>query len=110
MAKHHRTSVEEMYSMRTRPRSGYVMDDGASAPVRRSPPMESHEVQKNQAPEDRHGPGYDNDTSGWVHGAGEDATRKTGFDFGNAWRMKDKGIAHSPDDTGRQRKPEPNKP
>lgn len=45
--------------------------DGMSAPTNTQPP---------QSPEDKHGPGYDNDTSGWVHGEGEDATKKPGFD------------------------------
>lgn len=34
-----------------------------------------------QMPEDKQGPGYDNDTpSSWVTGANEDATGKPGFD------------------------------
>jgi hypothetical protein len=36
-----------------------------------------------QCPEDKQGPGYKNDTpSGWVTGAGENATGKPGFDRG----------------------------
>ena len=29
----------------------------------------AHNTNVNQAPEDQHGPGYDNDCSGWVRGA-----------------------------------------
>lgn len=31
----------------------------------------SDKLQKPQDPEDKHGPGYDNDTSGWVKGDGK---------------------------------------
>jgi hypothetical protein len=33
-----------------------------------------------QMPENKHGPGYNNDTGGWVHGAGESGEGKPGFD------------------------------
>ena len=39
-------------------------------------------LQAPQAPEDRHCPGYDNDTSGWVRGVGQ----KPGFDKHKAGR------------------------
>lgn len=38
--------------------------------------------QKPQDPEDKHGPKYDNDTSGWVRGVGQ----KPGFDTHKAGR------------------------
>jgi hypothetical protein len=43
-------------------------------------------VQANQAPEDRHGPGYDNrvNINSWLRNG--DATSKPSFDFGNSWR------------------------
>jgi len=40
----------------------------------------------NQAPEDKQGAGYKNDASGWVRGAGENATQKPGFDKHRAGR------------------------
>lgn len=43
-----------------------------------SPPPEQS---KPQMPEDKQGPGYENDTpETWVSGANEDATTKPGFD------------------------------
>lgn len=45
-----------------------------------SPPSGSE--QAIQCPEDKHGPKYDNDASGWVRGAGGTATNKPGFDKG----------------------------
>jgi hypothetical protein len=44
----------------------------------------THEHQKCQFPEDKHAPGYDNDTSGWVRSQGENSTvsRPGGFDHG----------------------------
>jgi len=42
-----------------------------------SPPADQS---KPQMPEDKHGPRYDNDASGWVRGAGETAENKPGFD------------------------------
>jgi len=39
-----------------------------------------------QSPEDKQGPGYANDASGWVRGAGENATQKPGFDKHRAGR------------------------
>lgn len=43
-----------------------------------------------QCPEDKHGPGYDNDVplNSWLR---DDATKKPDFDKGNAWR-KGKGL------------------
>lgn len=38
-----------------------------------------------QDPVDKHGPGYDNDASGWVRGQGEPYPN---FDKGNAWRKQ----------------------
>ena len=43
-------------------------------------PKADAKCQVNQDPVDKHDPNYDNDTSGWVHGAGEDATKKPSFD------------------------------
>ena len=43
------------------------------------------ELQCPQAPEDRHGPGYDNDTKGWVRGM-PSAEAKPGFDKHKAGR------------------------
>lgn len=40
------------------------------------------ELQAPQAPEDRHGPKYDNDTKGWLRGVGQ----KPGFDRHKAGR------------------------
>jgi hypothetical protein len=45
--------------------------DGAAPP--------SGKLQKPQAPEDRHAPGYDNDAKGWVRAAGERAENKPGY-------------------------------
>lgn len=42
--------------------------------------------QKPQFPEDQHGPGYDNDTSGWVDGKTDNPYPH--FDKGNAWRKQ----------------------
>ena len=39
-----------------------------------------------QSPEDKQGPKYANQTSGWVRGDGEDATNKPGFDKSKAGR------------------------
>jgi hypothetical protein len=49
------------------------------------------EIQKPQAPEDQHGPGYSNDVkkSSWLQSGL--ATEKPSFDRGNSWRMKNKG-------------------
>lgn len=41
--------------------------------------------QKPQAPQDRHGPKYDNDCDGWVRGMGKESPYPT-FDRKNAWR------------------------
>jgi hypothetical protein len=43
-------------------------------------PPPSDRPQKPQAPEDKHGPAYDNDTSGWVRAPGESAESKPNFD------------------------------
>lgn len=56
----------------------------------------------NQDPEDKHGPKYDNDASGWLRGAtgvptGKNETaenKPSGFDKGNAWRKGREGINH----------------
>lgn len=42
-------------------------------------------VQINQFPESRHGPGYDNDVpaNSWLR---SDGTKKPAFDMSNAWR------------------------
>jgi hypothetical protein len=66
---------------------------------------------RNQDPEDFHGPGYSNDASGWVRGAGEDATTKPGFDKGQSYRRADKGDDWgSGHDPAIIRKPERNVP
>jgi hypothetical protein len=77
--------------------------------------MKSHEVQRNQFPEDAHSPTYSNDCAGWVRGAppgdtptgnNETATGKpSGFDRGNAWRQPDGSISHGLGERGQQRKP-----
>jgi hypothetical protein len=88
------TSVDELYANRHRP-YGQVRDPGARHRVEHSPSMESGNTKGsafnrhvNQSPEDKHDDkaGYDNDTSGWIKGAGEDATRMPGFDKSNPWR------------------------
>jgi hypothetical protein len=80
MAK--RRSVDDLYSEGRHYPRGQNRDAGA----RRSAhewPMESaaanrtaHNTSANQMPEDFHDVKYDNEASGWVRGAGEDATRK----------------------------------
>jgi hypothetical protein len=111
-------SVEEHYSVgRIHPR-GRVTDDGAENSISRSPSMKSNEVQRNQAPEDAHGPGYSNDCSGWTRGArgeptgnNETAEGKPSFDKGQSYRRADKGNDWgSGSDPATIRKPEPNKP
>jgi hypothetical protein len=80
--------------------------------------MESHEVQKNQAPEDRHASNYSNDCSGWVRGArgeptgnNETAEGKPSFDRGQSYRRSDKGLDWgSGHDPAFVRRPAPNKP
>lgn len=42
--------------------------------------MTAKDEQAPQMPEDKQGAKYDNCTSGWVRGAGENATQKPGFD------------------------------
>lgn len=46
--------------------------------------MKAPDQSEPQCPEDKQGPKYDNQTSGWVRGAGENATNKPGFDKGRA--------------------------
>jgi hypothetical protein len=53
---------------------------GGKAPLQGGPVKDEH---GNQDPVDKHAPGYDNDASGWVRGAGGDATTKPGFDHGS---------------------------
>ena len=60
--------------------------------------IEHNEHQANQAPEDAHGPNYDNDASGWVRGARGEPTgdyetgeTKPGFDHNPVWKMANKG-------------------
>jgi hypothetical protein len=116
MAKH-RMTVEEHYSVgRIHPR-GKVVDEGAEAPIRRSPAFESASAKAAfsentvQDPEDRHDRRYNNDApNDWRLGGNEDATGKPSFDRGNAWRMKDSNDWHSGHDPATIRKPEPNKP
>ena len=47
--------------------------------------MENKNEQAPQMPEDKHGPGYDNDVplGGWLR---TDGTKKPSFDKSNAWR------------------------
>jgi hypothetical protein len=117
MADRKTTSVDELYSRgRSYPRGGQPRDPGARRLIEQEPSMKSHEVQRNQMPEDAHAPNYRNDCSGWVRGArsgeptgfDETATNKpSGFDRGNAWRQPDGSIHGPPGERGQQRRPEP---
>jgi hypothetical protein len=117
MTQRKTVSVDELYASRHRP---YGQNrDGSHHRVTHNPPMESaadrataHNVHTNQAPEDKHGPKYDNDASGWVRGArgeptgnNETATGKPGFDRGNAWRLGRSGVDHGRGDPAIIRKP-----
>lgn len=57
------------------------------------PEPSAKEQQKPQAPEDRQGPKYDNDASGWVRSPGESAEGKPGFDGGGPGET---GTKHPP--------------
>ena len=66
--------------------------DGSHHRVESEPPLEpkrggAFNSNVVQDPENKHDVKYDNDTSGWVHGAGEAATTKPSFDKGRAWRQ-----------------------
>ena len=117
------TSVDELYANRHRP-YGQVRD-GSHRRIESEPAMESaaanrtaHNTNTNQAPEDQHGPKYDNDCSGWVRGArgeptgnNETAEGKPSFDKGQSYRRADKGNDWgSGHDPAIIRKPEPNTP
>jgi hypothetical protein len=108
MAK--RQSVDDLYRDRSFPR-GQVREQHP-LPPRDSDYGRHEEVQKNQAPEDRHAPNYNNDCQNdWLRGGGENATGKPGYDKGSSWRLKDKGNDwNSGHDEARIRKPEKNVP
>lgn len=82
-----RQSVDDLYGGRSFPH-GQVRD-GSHHRIEIEPAMETGNTRgtafnKNtvQDPEDKHDDkaGYDNDTSGWIKGAGEVATRMPHFD------------------------------
>ena len=108
-------SVDDMYGGRHRP-FGQVRD-GSHRRIESEPPMESaaanrtaHNTNVNQAPEDRHGPGYDNDVSAnsWLR---SDGTKKPSFDKNNSWRRADGGDDwHSGHDPAVIRSPGKNTP
>jgi hypothetical protein len=110
------TSVDELYANRHRP-YGQVRD-GSHRRIEHEPSMKSHEVQRNQFPEDAHSPTYSNDCSGWVRGArgqptgnNETAEGKPSFDKGQSYRRADKGDDRgSGHDPAVIRKPERNVP
>ena len=109
------TTVEEHYSRgRAYPTIPRHADEGAENSIKREPSFNTQGALRNnrpQDPEDFHGPGYSNDASGWVRGAGEDATTKPGFDKGQSYRRADKGDDwHSGHDPAIIRKPGPNTP
>jgi len=116
MAHNKPPSVSELYSV------GRVRPYGqARERVQRQPDAARYhqhgEIEKPQMPEDQHGPGYDNDCSGWVRGSarGEPTgyhetgeNKPGGFDKGGSWRRPDKGNDwHSGHDPATIRKPLP---
>jgi hypothetical protein len=115
MAK--RQSVDDLYRDRSFP-NGQVRGRHP-LPPRDSGYSRHEEIQKNQAPEDRHASNYSNDCSGWVRGARGQPTRNnetaenkpSGFDKGQSYRRADKGDDWgSGHDPAIIRKPERNVP
>ena len=64
-----RQSVDDLYSEGRRYPSAQPHWRRHPLPARDSDYDRHEEVQKNQAPEDRHAPNYSNGCSGWVRGA-----------------------------------------
>ena len=125
MADRKTTSVDALYTEGRHYPRGQNRDAGSRRSTPHETPMESAAARNrafnyhvNQDPVSEHGPGYSNDTSGWVRGArgeptgsNETATNKpSGFDRGNSWRMKDFNNWNSGHDPAVIRRPEPNKP
>ena len=119
MADRNTTSVDALYTEGRHYPRGQNRDTGSRRSTPHELPMESaaanrmaHNTNTNQAPEDFHGPGYDNDhANDWVRGGGKgQATGKPNFDFGGAWRQKDKSISHGPGDPAVIRSPGKNTP
>jgi hypothetical protein len=103
-------SVDDLYGGRHRP-YGQVRD-GSHRRIESEPSMEpkrggAFNSNAVQDPENKHDVKYDNQVADdWRRGGGKgQATGKPNFDFGGAWRQKDKSISHGPGDPAVIRSP-----
>jgi hypothetical protein len=114
-------SVDQLYSEGRHFPRGQNRDPQSRQRIPHEPNMTARDQHRNQMPEDQHGPGYDNGTSGWVRGARGEPTMQNetaanypdgNFDRGNSWRLgREKSLNwHSGSDPAIIRKPGPNTP